>query len=350
MKEAVLYEKKENNMVRCVACKHYCTIPKNSTGVCAIRYNKEGKLYLLTYGKTCAAHIDPIEKKPLYHFLPGTDVFSIGTFGCNFSCQFCQNWSISQTPKHEKLKNPEDQLRRITRLIDNNSDTVLPEYAVQYCKNNGIPSIAYTYNEPTVFVEYAHDTAVIAKKEGIKNVFVSSGYETEETMEYMKGLIDAANIDLKSFSDSFYRKLCKTELQKVLDTIKSIKKRNIWMEITTLIIPGKNDGKEELRQLAEFIASVDKNIPWHVTAFHPDYKMLSSPSTTPETLRKAHDIGKEAGLSYVYTGNIPGIEYENTFCPECNEVLIKRFGMRVQENNIVNSKCQKCGAKIHGIF
>ncbi|MBS3135929.1 AmmeMemoRadiSam system radical SAM enzyme [Candidatus Woesearchaeota archaeon] len=346
--EAKLYEKLEEKKVKCTACKWYCTIPEGKTGLCSIRGNKDGKLYLLVYGKAAAVHIDPIEKKPLFHFMPGTDILSIGTYGCNFGCEFCQNWEISQTTKHEKMKDMSNQFSNVISMINNGSHDLPPKEVVELCERHRIKSIAFTYNEPSIWSEYAHDIMKEAKKKGIKGIYVSSGYETKEVMDYMRGFIDAINIDLKAFSEETYRKVCKTRLSCVLDTIKEVSGKGIWIEITTLIIPTLNDSDEELEGIAKFIASVDKSIPWHVTSFHPDYKMRDKPNTPPKTLMRAHDIGKKMGLKYVYTGNIPGLKYENTYCPACKETIIMRHGMSVTENRLKEGKCPLCKERIEG--
>lgn len=290
MKPAVLYQKLDKQRTRCLACAHYCVIQNGKTGICGVRKNDGGALFLLVYGKPAAIHVDPIEKKPLYHFMPGTKILSLGTFGCNFRCGFCQNWEMSQTT--------DDGLRTT------DFDEWLPKRIVEYAVKNRIPSIAYTYNEPTIFVEYAHDIMVLAKERGLKNVFVSNGYESKETLDFIGPYLDAINIDLKSFRNEFYQKNCGAKLQPVLDTIKRVYEVKIYQEITTLIIPRENDSEEELRQIAEFIASVDKNIPWHLSRFHPDYKMLDKDVTSYESLVKAREIGLKAGLKCVYLGNV----------------------------------------------
>jgi len=235
------------------------------------------------------------------------------------------------------------------KIIDKSED-LSPEQAVDYCLKRNIPSIAYTYNEPTIFIEYAHDIASLGKKNGLRNVFVSSGYETTEAMDYIGPYLDAMNIDLKAFTEENYKKICHTRLKPVLETIEAVNKEKIWFEITTLVIPRFNDSTEELKDTANFIASLNKNIPWHVTAFHPDYKMLDTPRTPPETLEKAHRIGKDAGLKYVYTGNIPGMDYESTYCSNCNEKLIDRYGMSMRENKLIDGKCFNCKTKIEGVW
>jgi len=267
-----LYKKLDGNKVRCLACAHYCVIQEGKTGICGVRENIGGELQLLVYGKPAAIQVDPIEKKPLYHFMPGTKILSLGTFGCNFRCGFCHDW--------------------------------LPERIVSYAVEHKIPSIAYTYNEPTIFVEYAYDIMVLAKEKGLKNVFVSNGYESKETLDYIGPYLDAINIDLKSFSNGFYQKNCGAKLQPVLDTIRRVHKMKIWQEITTLVIPGENDVEEELKQIADFIVSVDPGIPWHLSRFHPDYKMMNKGVTSYESLVRVREIGLAAGLKYVYLGNV----------------------------------------------
>lgn len=351
MHKASLYKKLDNNKVQCTACKQNCIISSDNTGICGVRQNKNGKLYLLVYGKAVSANMDPIEKKPLYHFMPNTEIFSIGTVGCNFACDFCQNWDTSQITKDLKNKLlKEKKISKIDAEVSKFGYNLQPEKIVETCIEKNIPSIAYTYNEPTVFFEYAYDTAKLAHEKGIKNVFVTNGYETEEALNLIKPYLDAMNIDLKSFSDEFYKKICKAKLQPVLDTIRLAHKLGIWIEITTLIIPGKNDSEEELKKIADFISSVDKNIPWHVTAFHPDYKMVDIPSTGYNILNKAYTLGKKAGLKYPYVGNILDDKHSNTYCPECKTLLIKREGYFVGIENLKNGKCNKCSNKIAGVW
>jgi pyruvate formate lyase activating enzyme len=351
MHEAILYKKLGNNKIQCTACKQNCIISKNNTGTCSVRQNKDGKLYLLVYGKASSFNIDPIEKKPLYHFMPSTEIFSLGTVGCNFSCDFCQNWDTSQFAKDLKNKLLKDKkIADIDVEISKFGYDLPPEKIIEICTEKNIPGIAYTYNEPSIFFEYAYDTAKLANKKGIKNVFVTNGYETEEALKLIKPYLDAMNIDLKSFNDDFYKKICKGRLQPVLDTIKLAHKLGIWVEITTLIIPTKNDSDAEIKQIANFISNIDKNIPWHVIAFHPDYKMTDVPSTSSNTLNKAYNIGKKAGLKYIYAGNISDDKHSNTYCQKCNTLLIKRRGYLVEIENLENGKCKKCNEKIAGVW
>lgn len=283
MKECLLYKKLGDCKVKCLSCKHYCTIADGKYGICGVRKNKKGKLYLEVYGKPIAVAIDPIEKKPFRHFLQGTEVFSIGTIGCNFKCEFCQNSDISQV----RQKNI-----RITEFS--------PSDIVDYCLKNKIPSIAYTYNEPTIFFEYTYDTAKLAHKKGIKNVYVSNGYYSKEAIDMIKPYLDAVNIDLKAFTNEFYEKICGAKLENVLDTIKYTHKLGIWIEVTTLLVPDENDSIEEITLIAKFIKSVDSGIPWHVSAFHPAYKMMNKRRTSYEIVEKAVEIGKKVGLKFVY--------------------------------------------------
>ncbi len=281
--------KHEKGRLRCIACAHRCLISNGKTGICGVRKNISGRLYLLVYGKVAAKHIDPIEKKPLYNFMPNTKAFSIGTFGCNFKCDFCQNYDISQFREFygDKILGEE----------------ITPEKIVEEAIKTKCESIAYTYNEPAIFIEFVKDTAEIAKKKKLKNILVTNGYFTKESFDYISNYIDAMNIDLKSFSDEFYKKYCKARLQPVLDTIKRVSKANIHLEITTLIIPGLNDSEQELERIAEFISSLNRNIPWHISRFFHHYKMMDKPVTPIKTLEKASEIGRKY-LKYVYIGNV----------------------------------------------
>jgi len=334
MQEAILYERVKPGIVKCTACAHYCHVLKDRVGACGVRKNIDDKLYLLVYEKVAAAHIDPIEKKPLYHFFPNSQIFSIGTVGCPLKCEFCQNYDISQSPKGKDgiIFGNEMKIKDIVNLT---------------LKNNCI-GIAYTYNEPGCFLEFALDTAKLAKKHNLKNVFVSDGYESKESFELIKNYIDAINIDLKSFSDDFYKNICGARLQPILDSIKRFHKANIWTELTTLIIPNHNDSEKELKQIAEFIASIDKNIPWHISRFYPMYKMLNTPETPLTTLKKAYEIGKKY-LNYVYIGNVIDEKYESTYCPKCKKQVIKRIGYNV-ENKLKANKCPYCNFEIKGVF
>ena len=336
MKEALLYEKEKDQKVRCRACHHHCLINEGQRGICWVRENRQGTLYSLVYGKPIAAHVDPIEKKPLFHFLPGSTSFSLATAGCNFRCLFCQNADISQAK----------DLKRIP------GEVVPPEKIITAALQAECRSIAYTYTEPTIFLEYAQDVATLAREQGLRNVFVSNGFMTEASATELAGFIDADNLDLKSMKDDFYRKVCKARLQPVLDTIARLKQAGVWVEVTTLIIPGHNDSPEELTEIAQFIKSVGEGVPWHVTAFHPTFKMMDRPHTPAATLKKARDLGFKAGLRYVYTGNIPGVleGTENTYCYGCQELLIDRMGYAIRKYRLKDGKCPKCQAEIDGVW
>jgi len=354
--KAVLYKKLKDGNVQCLACKRKCVISAGAEGFCGVRRNVAGELNLMVYGKAIAVHTDPIEKKPFYHFLPGSEIFSFGTIGCNFRCSFCQNWDISQTLRliREQYKDPKIIKKALDEAFDSGQN-LSPEDGVKFCKKNHVPSIAYTYNEPTIFSEYAHDMGVLARKAGIKNVYVSNGYMSDECLKYMKDFCDAINIDLKSFNGDFYMNTCGGTLRGVLETIEKVWKMGFWTEITTLVIPDLNDGDEELKNIAEFIAGISKDIPWHVTAFHPDYKMVGKKMTPAETLERAYEIGKAAGLKYVYMGNVFGAKHEDTFCPKCGKLLIERMVMSCLKNEIEvdkkgTGKCPDCGEKIAGIW
>ncbi len=334
MKEAMFFEKLEDNRIKCNLCRHRCVIEDGKKGVCHVRENIGGTLYSLVYRKLISENVDPIEKKPLYHFFPGTTAFSIATVGCNFHCMNCQNYEISQLPKD------------LGQVVGKD---VAPEKIVTDALNNNCASIAYTYTEPTIFFEYAFETARIASRESLKNVFVTNGYTTREALAAIKPYLHAANVDLKSFSGQTYKKLCGARLENVLDCIRSYKEMGIWIEITTLIIPEINDSESELKEIAEFIKSVGAEIPWHVSRFYPRYRLLDKPPTSMDTLRRAREIGLESGLRYVYEGNVPGEGGENTYCYQCKNILIKRYGYQIIENNIANSRCPGCNTTIDGV-
>jgi len=353
MKQATLYQKIEGNKVKCLACSWYCKIQPNNVGVCATRLNKNGILYSLVYGKAIGLHLDPVEKKPLYHFLPAAKILSFGTVGCNFGCLFCQNWEMSQINKVQsskfKVQNLEEEL---VKLIDEMSTTISPIEIVDLAIKQRADGIAYTYNEPAIFAEFTLATAKIAKKKGLKNVYVSNGFESIETFNYVKDYIDAINIDLKSFRTEFYQQICKAKIVPVLENIKRFFAAGIETEITTLIIPGQNDNKEELTAIANFLVGISRDIPWHISAFFPAYKMNDISPTPYETLIKAYDIGKKAGLHYVYVGNVADTPRSSTYCPKCNNLLIARDGYDVEIKNIdiKFGRCKKCKEKIYGVW
>jgi pyruvate formate lyase activating enzyme len=333
LKEALLYEKLEGGRVHCYLCNHHCKISDGKFGVCNVRENSGGVLYTHAYGELIARNIDPIEKKPLYHFLPGSRSFSIAAIGCNFQCGFCQNWQISQAKEAMAL---------VLR-----SQAVKPEEVVKQAKQNGSESISYTYTEPTIFFEYAFEIGKLAKKEGLYNVFVTNGYMTQEMIQTAHSYLDAANIDLKSFREDYYKRVCKGRLAPVLKSIELMKKLNIWIEVTTLIVPGQNDSEEELRKIANFLVGVDPSIPWHISRFYPQYQMEDLESTPMETLNRAYDIGKNAGLRYVYLGNAG--KGNNTFCFHCHRLLIERFGYSIKTYQVKEGQCPDCRSDIDGV-
>ncbi len=333
-KEAILYEKLDNKRVHCFLCAHQCKIAPSKFGICSVRQNIDGFFYTHVYEQAIANHIDPIEKKPLYHFFPGSSSYSIATIGCNFKCDFCQNWQISQSSK-------KDTSGKLGYNLG--CSTIVKEAKSSNCK-----SISYTYTEPTIFFEYALDTAILAKNEGLYNNFVTNGYMTRQALEKIKPYLDASNVDLKSFREDFYKKFCGGRLQPVLDSIKIMKEMGIWVEITTLLIPDQNDSDDELRKIAEFIAGVGVEIPWHISRFHPDYNYLDSYPTPVETLKRAKKIGDEEGLRYIYMGNV--LEGNNTYCYNCKELLIERSVFDINKLNIKDGKCPKCRIKLDGIF
>jgi len=331
----MLYRSLPDQKVSCFLCNHLCQIADKKFGFCGVRQNKDGRLYTHVYGEVIAAHVDPIEKKPLYHFLPGTTSFSIATIGCNFRCPFCQNWQISQASKRKNRELSGHEL--------------LPGEIVTAAKNYGCQSISYTYTEPTIFYEYAYETSRVAAEEGLANIFVTNGYMTAEALKNIKPYLNACNVDLKSFNEKFYEEMCQGHLQPVLDSIRLMKKLNIWIEVTTLVVPGVNDSEEELRSIARFITETDPEIPWHISRFHPDFQYTDSPATPLGTLHKACSIGKEEGLHHIYVGNVWG-ESEDTLCSRCGKSLIRRQGFSLRENKVRDSRCPSCGQPIAGIF
>ena len=330
----MFYESTGNGQVRCGLCRFRCFISDGARGVCAVRENRGGTLYSLVYGKVCAVHVDPIEKKPLFHFMPGSSTFSIATAGCNFHCRHCQNYSISQVGRDAPIRGAEQSPQEIVRrALDNN------------CR-----SISYTYTEPTIFFEFAYDTARLAREAGLKNIFVTNGYISREALATMSPFLDAANIDLKGFSEGFYRDVVHARLSEVLDSIVEYRRQGIWLELTTLIIPELNDSEAELRGIAEFIsANLGIDTPWHVSGFYPTYKLTDRHRTPIATLRRAREIGMAAGLRYVYEGNVPGAGGENSCCPNCSNVLIKRYGYVIETNRIIKGACPDCGFAIAGV-
>jgi pyruvate formate lyase activating enzyme len=333
MKEALYYSKAKDNLVKCELCPWLCTIKPGSRGSCGVRQNIDGKLMSLVYARPCAIHVDPIEKKPLYQFLPGARAFSIATIGCNFFCGFCQNWQISKADASG---------------IDKEFDEVSPEKVVELCKEENCSVISYTYTEPTIFFEYMLDIAKIAKKAGIKNTIVSNGYINEAPLRELCKYIDGANIDLKGFTDEFYKKMCKGRLDAVLKTLKILREESVWLEITNLVVPGLNDDFKKIKEMCQWISKeLGRDVPLHFSRFHPDYKMTDGGPTPLETLEKAKEIA-EKYLDFVYVGNV-GSE-SNTVCPKCKSVNIRRSMLNLLENKLVKGKCFNCKNKMPGVF
>jgi pyruvate formate lyase activating enzyme len=330
MGEAKLYEKIKNNAVQCRLCNHLCVLKNNQLGLCGARQNKEGKLISLVYGYPVEMGVDPIEKKPLFHFFPGSQTYSVGTLGCNFVCANCQNWNISQA-------------KQVAAKIEQ-MNYISPERIVEEALGNNCASISYTYNEPTIFAEYALDTMRLAQENGVKNVWVSNGYQTRELLEMILPYLDAINVDLKSVDKKFYQENCGAKLGPILENLRALKNEQVHLEITTLVIPGLTNDIDMLARLAEFISSeLDMDTPWHVTKFSSSvsWKMKNLPSTGDDLIYEAYEIGKEAGLKYVYVGNIPGDQKENTYCPKCGEIAIRRFGYQVERLDN-HGRCVHC--------
>ena len=334
--EAYLYETVSDGKVKCHLCRHRCLINEGRRGICGVRENRAGVLHTLVFGKLIARHIDPIEKKPLYHFLPGSRSYSIATVGCNFKCRFCQNADIAQMP--------EDQRGLIV------GDPGTPQEVVAAALKGDCRSISYTYTEPTVFFEFAYETAKLAHAKGLKNIFVTNGYMTDEALEMIQPYLDAANVDLKAFNEKYYRDVCGAKLAHVMETLKQMKARGVFLEVTTLIVPGLNDDSGELEKLAQFLVTdLGPETPWHISRFHPTYKLTDRPPTPLATLLKARNIGLKAGLRYVYTGNVPGEDGENTFCYSCGRIVIERWGFQIRSTALEEGRCRYCRAIIDGV-
>jgi len=335
MREAMFYQREgEGGRVRCGLCRFRCLIGNGERGICSVRENREGVLYSLNYGRLCAEHVDPIEKKPLFHVMPGSRSYSIAAVGCNFRCRHCQNYSISQVERNAPIR----------------GEQATPQEVVQRALDSDCSSISYTYTEPTIYFEFAFETARLARQAGLKNIFVTNGYISREALEEIAPFLDAANIDLKGFSEEFYRDFVHARLAEVLESIVEYRRLGIWIELTTLIIPGLNDSDAELREIAGFIANrLGPDTPWHVSQFYPTYRLTDRPRTPVATLRKAREIGLAAGLRYVYEGNVPGEGGENTSCPSCENLLIKRYGYIIESDRIRNGACPDCGAAIAGV-
>ena len=333
--EAMLWRQLDGQKAACELCGQQCVIAAGKYGLCRVRQNVAGTLRSLNYDAIVATNVDPIEKKPLFHFLPGSLSLSIAAPGCNFQCEFCQNWQISQMPRQGRMV----------------GEAVSPRQIVTAARNYDCASISYTYTEPTIFFELAYDTARLAREQGLRNVFVSNGFLTPLAVRTIAPYLDAINVDLKAFRDETYRRIMKARLQPVLDCLEALVAAGVWLEVTTLVVPGMNDSPGELSELAGYIAvRLGKSVPWHVSRFHGDYQMTSTPTTPLGTLQMACRLGREAGLEYVYCGNAPGEADESTRCPHCQSMLVERRGFRVESNQLKQGRCPKCHLAIPGIW
>lgn len=337
MKEAMFYRALEDGKVQCELCGHQCVIRPGRLGRCRVRENRDGTLFSMVYGRVSAEQIDPVEKKPLFHFLPGTLTYSLATVGCNFTCLHCQNHSLSQVGADS------DRFPHVKRA---------PDEVVKTALARGCRSISYTYVEPTVFYEFAYDCCLQARASSVKNIFVSNGFMSRAAAEKLAGVLDGINIDIKAFQNSFYKDVCGADggLERVIDNVSYFHSAGVWVEVTTLLIPGLNDSDEEITRIAEFIAGIDPHICWHVSAFRPSFKMLDRPSTGFERLMRARQIGQRAGVHHVYLGNIHTGDGEDTLCPECRQPLIRRIGFRVVENRLAEGYCPSCRTSIAGVW
>jgi len=334
LKEALYYEKLEHQRIKCVLCPRECTVADRERGFCGNRENRGGVYYTLVHGNPCAANPDPIEKKPFFHFLPGTLAFSISTAGCNFVCRYCQNWQISQ-------RRPEQ-----TRNVD-----MPPERVCELAERTGSTSIAYTYGEPVVFYEYMLDTAREGRKRGLKNVMVSNGYIKEKPMRQLCEVLDAVKIDFKGFTDHFYQETCRGKLKPVMQTLELLRDLGMWYELVYLMVPGLNDKSSELKEMAKWIVdTLGTDVPLHFSRFYPQYLLRNLPQTPISSLMAAREISMNAGIKFVYVGNVPGSEAANTYCPDCGRLLIRRIGNRVIENYLKEGHCKYCGESIPGVW
>ena len=357
MREALYYEPLDRQRVHCTLCALDCRIQNGARGACGVRVNHDGVLYTLVDDRVAARHVDPVEKKPLFHFLPGHATYSIGTVGCNFRCLHCQNAGLSQQPGRRPLRRAgrQDEPAVVCDVLAEaaarvGGERVTPDALVQDALRHGCRSLAYTYNEPTVFFELAFDTARAARDAGLANLFVTNGAITAAPLQAIAPFLDAANIDLKCFDPAAHQRMTGAPLEPVLDSIRRYHELGIWIEVTTLLIPGYNDDEHQLRALAAFLVDVDPDVPWHVTRFHPTFRLLDRPPTPVQTLRRAREIGFEAGLRHVYTGNVPGEDGENTRCSGCGETLITRYGLGLGQNRLIGGQCPRCGQTLPGVF
>lgn len=332
--EAMYYKELEDLRVECQLCPRQCRIADLERGYCGVRENRGGKYYTLVHSRVCALHIDPIEKKPFFHYLPGTPSLSLATAGCNVECKFCQNWQISQF-RPEQIE----------------SIKLSPREVIKHAKENSCPSVAYTYTEPVIFYEFMYDIARVGKEEGVTSVMVSNGYIKEEPLVELCRYLDAVKIDLKAFTEKFYKEACSSELKPILETLLTLKKLGIWFELVVLIIPTLNDSEEEIKEMCTWVfKELGPDVPIHFSRFHPTYKIKNLPPTSVRTLEKARQIALDAGLHFAYVGNVPGHEGENTYCPGCKELVIKRVGFTILQNSVQGGKCLQCQHPIAGVW
>jgi pyruvate formate lyase activating enzyme len=352
--EASFAERLADGRVHCTLCPHDCRIAEGSRGACSVRYNQGGTLYTLVYDRIVSSNLEPIEKKPFFHVMPGSLAYSIATVGCNQQCTFCQNWEIAQWPRDELPRRLGGDHHEVPIDLDALAYVTpgrprTPDQIVEAALNAGASAIAYTFTELTIYFELAYDTALKARARGLKNLFVTNGYISEPALRTIAPVLDAANVDLKFFREASYRRINRAGLQPVLDAIRLYHALGVWVEVTTLVISGVNDSDEELREMAAFVRSVGAEVPWHLSQFYPTYKMVDRPETPVATLHRAREIGLHAGLQYVYEGNIPGQGREHTRCPACGTVVIERHGFAVRENRLKDGRCPACETPIAGI-
>jgi pyruvate formate lyase activating enzyme len=355
--EARFYAPRPDGSVVCTLCPHDCHIPPGARGPCAVRYNQNGRLYTLVYDRVIAREVNPIEKKPFFHFLPDSYAYSISTVGCSLRCAYCQNWEISQWPKAHLARHiaGEDAATPLCPRLDAlqgevPGEYVTPESIVAAALASGCQSVSYTFTEPTIFYELAYDTAVLAREQGLRNNFVTNGFINPAPLRQLATVLDAANVDLEFFSDASYRRVSRARLGPILEAIRLYHELGVWVEVTTLVVPGLNDSNAELTASAEFLCSVSPVIPWHVSRFYPAWHMQDHPITDAATLSRAREIGLRAGLKYVYEGNIPGAGGEDTHCPNCRQPLIERYGFTVRSNRLRDGHCPECGEAIEGVW
>jgi pyruvate formate lyase activating enzyme len=332
--EARFYKKHAHQEIECELCPRKCKVGDQERGFCGVRENQGGVYYTLVHGRPCTAHVDPIEKKPFYHFLPGTTAFSLATAGCNLNCKFCQNWEISQA-----------------RPEQTNNATLPPQDLIKAVQRHQSPTIAYTYSEPVVFYEYMYDSAILSRRHGIRNVAISAGYIEKKPLIELCKVLDAVKIDLKAYTESYYQDICRGKLKPVLEGLETLADQKMWTEIVYLVVPTLNDNMADIKKMSLWIRQrLGANVPLHFSRFYPMYQLKNLPPTPVSTLERARQTARDAGLKYVYIGNVPGHEGDNTYCPRCQKILIARHGFKILENKIRGGNCSYCGEKIPGVW